>query len=252
MPEQQQQKPRPGEELVLEPKHSEVAAERQAASGAGTISPTIVVPPVVIAVVMSFLLALVYGITETPIAEAKKADKRDKLGEVMPAFENDPLDSEKPLTDAAAGRAGNVMLYTGESGGQISGYGITSAVGTGYSGYFSVVFGLDAEGNVTEVKILESMETPGLGSKAGEPDFTSQFTGQNLNSFNFSVTKDGGDVDAITGATITSRAVSDAIRQGLENFSPGEAAPAAEDSGDDAAEPGAEYRGGWQRPGGGS
>jgi len=218
MPEQEQHKPRPGEELALEPVKPVVGSAEAEPPGASAISPAIVIPPVAIAIVSSFLLALVYGVTKTPIAEAKKADKREKLGAVMPAFDNDPLETELPLTEAGAGTAGNVMLYTGESDGASSGYGITSAVGTGYSGYFSVVFGLDAEGKITEVRILESMETPGLGSKAGEPGFTSQFTGKSLENFEFAVTKDGGDVDAITGATITSRAVSDALRQGLENF----------------------------------
>ena len=62
------------------------------------------------------------------------------------------------------------------------------------------------------------METPGLGSKAGAPEWLSQLEGQRLDSFDFRVSKDGGEVDAITGATITSRAVCDSLRQGLEAF----------------------------------
>jgi electron transport complex protein RnfG len=152
---------------------------------------------------------------------------------VMPKFDNDPLDLEQPLSDEPTGKAGNIMLYTGTVPDGVSGYGVTSAVGTGYSGYFSVVFGLDIAGNITSVKILETLETPGLGSKASQPQFIDQFEGKRLDDFKFKVTKDGGDVDAITGATITSRAVCAALEQGLEAFKekgPGAEAQQSEDN----------------------
>ncbi len=214
MPEQDERQglPRPQEQ------QEESLKEAQADQGASSISPAIIVPPVLIAIVMSLILAVVYGVTKEPIAEAKKADKRDKLAQVMPQFDNDPLELEQSLSETPPGEAGNVMLYTGTVPGGTSGYGITSAVGTGYSGYFSVVFGLDIEGSITSVKILETMETPGLGSKVGEPAFIDQFEGKSLGEFEFMVTKDGGDVDAVTGATITSRAVCEAVKQGLAAF----------------------------------
>lgn len=223
MPEQDQKAPTPQKQQSLSAGgnmegHCVTASPLMEAGGAASISPTIIIPPVAIAVIMSLLLALVYGVTEEPIYEAKRADKRDKLSAVMPAFDNDPLELEQALTDIPYGKAGNVMLYTGTVEGAATGYGITSAVGTGYSGYFSVVFGLDSEGNVNKVKILETMETPGLGSKVGEPKFIDQFNGKSLDNFNFAVTKDGGEIDAVTGATITSRAVSDAVIQGLEEY----------------------------------
>lgn len=223
MPEQEEPRglPRPQE------KQEAALSEAQADRGAASISPAIIVPPVVIAIVMSLILAVVYGVTKEPIAEAKKADKRDKLAQVMPQFDNDPLELEQALSEAPPGEAGNVMLYTGTVPDGTSGYGITSAVGTGYSGYFSVVIGLDIDGTITSVKILETMETPGLGSKAGEPAFIDQFEGRSLGEFEFMVTKDGGDVDAVTGATITSRAVCEAVKQGLEAFEEHQPEPAA-------------------------
>lgn len=199
-------------------KQKEALTEAHGDMGAASINPAIIWPPVLIAVGMALILAVVYGITKVPIAEAKKADKRDKLAQVMPKFDNDPLTLEQPLSDVPAGKPGNVMLYTGKENDATSGYGETSAVGTGYSGYFSVVFGLDQSGTITSVKILETLETPGLGSKASQPQFIDQFEGKNLDNYKFKVTKDGGDVDAITGATITSRAVCAALQQGLEAF----------------------------------
>lgn len=184
--------------------------KKHAPSGAATISPAIVIPPVVIAAVMGLLLALVYGVTKEPIAEAKRLDKQQKLAQVMPQFANDPLELEQQLSD-------DVMLYIGTVEDGVSGYGLTSSVNTGYSGYFSVVFGLDIEGSIERVRILESFETPGLGSKAAASPFIDQFDGK-PRDFNFKVTKDGGDIDAITGATITSRAVCDAVSQGLAAF----------------------------------
>ena len=195
--------------------------EVTADAGSSSISPMIIIPPVMIAIVMSFLLAVVYGVTKGPIAEAKRKDERDKLTQVMPEFDevaNDPLDTKKSLSEEPEGKPGNIVLYTGIQGEEVSGYGMKSAVGTGYSGYFSVVFGVSPDGTVNKVKVLESMETPGLGSKAAEPDFISQLEGKKLDDFKFSVTKDGGDVDAVTGATITSRAVCEAVEQGLQQF----------------------------------
>lgn len=164
--------------------------------------------------VMSLLLGFVYAVTEEPIALAKLADKRAKLAEVMPAFANDPAGTVRALDEE-----GQVELHTGQdAAGAVTGYGITSEVTSGYSGAFSIVFGVTPEGVVRQVRLLESKETPGLGSKAGLPDWLAQFEGQALGTFDFRVTKDGGQVDAVTGATITSRAVCDALRQGLEAF----------------------------------
>ena len=179
--------------------------------GAAAINPGIILPPIIIAAFMALLLGLVYGVTKEPIAEAKRLDKQNKLKEVMPEFDNDVLAAETQLSES-------VTIYTGKQGGETSGYGVTSSVTSGYSGYFSCVLGINADGTVNKVRILESAETPGLGSKAGEPEWLAQFEGQQLGSFEFKVSKDGGDVDTITGATITSRAVTDCVRNGLDAY----------------------------------
>lgn len=220
MPEQEQQK------SVQPPEHQEISEAREqigealaASSGAAAISPLIMLPPVLIAAVMGLLLAMVYAVTEEPIAEAKRLDKQKKLTEVMPRFANDPLDLEEVLSDS-------VTLYIGTVEGGVNGFGLTSSVKTGYSGYFSVVFGLHTDGTVERVRVLESFETPGLGSKAAESPFIDQFDGKPSN-FNFKVVKDGGEIDAVTGATITSRAVCDALTQGITAFEQAGAAEAA-------------------------
>jgi len=84
----------------------------------------------------------------------------------------------------------------------------------GYGGAIDMVVGIDIKGRVLGVKILSMKETPGLGSKASEYGFLKQFTGKT--SFAKLIAKK--DVDAITGATITSQAVSDGVREALTKF----------------------------------
>jgi electron transport complex protein RnfG len=195
----------------LSPAREQIGQAIAEGGGAQTINPMIIIPPVLITAVMSLLLAVVYDVTKEPIAEAKRLDKQQKLSAVMPTFANDPLELEQVLSDS-------VTLYTGTVEGGVNGYGITSSVKTGYSGYFSIVFGMQPDGTIERVRILESFETPGLGSKAGESPFIDQFDGKHHDSFDFRVVKDGGEIDAVTGATITSRAVCDALTAGLDAF----------------------------------
>jgi electron transport complex protein RnfG len=212
VPEQEKTRSKQESEVQeLSPAREQIGQAIAEGGGAQAINPMIIIPPVLITAVMALLLAMVYGVTKEPIAEAKRLDKQQKLAAVMPTFANDPLELEQVLSDS-------VTLYTGTVEGGVNGYGITSSVKTGYSGYFSIVFGMAPDGTIERVRILESFETPGLGSKAGESPFIDQFDGKQGDSFDFRVVKDGGQIDAITGATITSRAVCDALTAGLDAF----------------------------------
>ena len=98
---------------------------------------------------------------------------------------------------------------------------IFTAEGKGYSSTIAIMVGVDVNGAITGVKILSQQETPGLGARIEEirhgekyPWFTRQFKGKTASDA-IIVTKDGGDIDAITGATISSRAVSSAVKRGL-------------------------------------
>ena len=73
-------------------------------------------------------------------------------------------------------------------------------------------------GDVFQGAVCQDAETPGLGSKMTEPTFKDQFNGKKADSFNIKVKKDGGDVDAITAATISSRAFCDAVNRALLTF----------------------------------
>ena len=74
------------------------------------------------------------------------------------------------------------------------------------------------DGVIDSTVVTQQKETPGLGTKMADPKFNGQFAGQNPATFNLYVTKDGGQVDAITASTISSRAVCEALRRAYETF----------------------------------
>lgn len=88
------------------------------------------------------------------------------------------------------------------------------AIGKGYGGEISILVGVDSDFNVKQVIILSHTETPGLGARITEESFTSQFKG--LSVGDIALKKEGGKIDAITGATISSRAVVEAIRNTMK------------------------------------
>ena len=183
--------------------------------GPSSIKSVLILPVILITCAAGAALALVDSVTAGPIAASKKAEKAEALAAVMPAFANDP--TTRRLDREASGLP--LVFYAGlDDGGNVTGWGVESATETGYSGYLSVVFGIDNAGKVQSVKVLEQRETPGLGTKAAEPDFLDQYQGQAMNSFDFRVEKDGGKVEAISGATISSRAVSVCVEQGLQEY----------------------------------
>ncbi len=88
------------------------------------------------------------------------------------------------------------------------------AVGKGYGGEINTFVGIDKDFTIKQITVISNSETPGLGAKITESFFTDQFKG--LRSSDVKLNKDGGKIDAITGATISSRAVTDSVRQELD------------------------------------
>ncbi len=152
-------------------------------------------------------------ITEKPIAEAKKAATVTALNEVLPAF--DATTSEKLTIDEMP-----IVVYVATKDGQVSGYAVQTMTKQGFSGRVRLMVGFTPAGEVYNVNVLEQSETPGLGTKmadAGNP-LLAAVKGQKLENKKLvggrlAVTKDGGDVDALTAATISSRAYLDAINR---------------------------------------
>ncbi len=148
----------------------------------------------------------VYKITEAPIAAAVEANKTAALAGVLPAFDA-TTPAELTLDEIP------VTVYTATQGGNVVGYAVETATRQGFSGEFRLMVGFSPDGKVLAVEVLQHAETPGLGDKMGNegnPLFAS-FKGRNPGEMNLAVKKDGGDVDALTAATITSRAYVDAV-----------------------------------------
>jgi electron transport complex protein RnfG len=80
------------------------------------------------------------------------------------------------------------------------------------------MLGLDPNGMIYGVEIVRHGETPGLGAKIATPQFRDQFKGRSLSNTEFKLKKDGGDLDQVTGATISPRAIVKAVREGMEFF----------------------------------
>lgn len=160
----------------------------------------------VISLIASAGVGYVYKVTEEPIAAAAEANTKAALAEVLPAFdETTPV--ELVLDEIP------VRVHTATQDGQTVGYAVETATKSGFSGEIRLMVGFDASGKVLGVKVLQHAETPGLGSKMGDEGnvLFASFEGKNPGGMNLKVKKDGGEVDALTAATITSRAYVDAV-----------------------------------------
>lgn len=160
----------------------------------------------------SAVLGGAYVLTKEPI-EAAAAAKTDKaLQQVLPAFDKA---SERQYVQALGK---DFPYYEAFNGGSPAGYAIESTV-VGFGGNLSLMVGITPEGVVHNTSVLSHSETPGLGAKcATDPKFMSQWQGFDPSVKKLSVTQDGGDVDAITASTITSRAYTLAVENALGAF----------------------------------
>ncbi len=164
-----------------------------------------------VCLVASALLAAVYAITKEPIEVAEHNKTISAIAQVVPEFEGEPVSD----TIEVSGR--KYPYYVVSKGGQPVGYAInTSSVG--YGGPLSLMVGMTADRVIYNTTVLSQSETPGLGAKCVEPGFADQFRNWNPEEKTLAVTKDGGDVDAITASTITSRAYSKAVETAVTVF----------------------------------
>ena len=169
-----------------------------------------------ITAVTSAAVGLVYSVTEQPIAAAKAQKKVAALAQVLPEFDNAPVDEMQ----AVAMDGDTVRVYTARRGGEIVGYAVESFTNSGFSGLIRLMAGFDPQGNIVGISVLEQAETPGLGAKIADevnPVKTS-FIGRNPAELKMSVKKDGGDIDAITASTISSRAYVQAVNRAYGAF----------------------------------
>lgn len=154
-----------------------------------------------VCLVCSAILGCVYAVTSDPIKEAEQAKTTASIARVLPSFEGQPS-LESVNVD------GVDYTYYRAPG---AGYAVISSV-VGFGGPLTLMVGIGEDGVVYNSVVLSHSETPGLGAKCtSDEGFIDQFKGWNPAEKQLSVRKDGGDVDAITASTITSRAYAKAV-----------------------------------------
>lgn len=163
-----------------------------------------------VALVASSLLAIVYSVTKEPIELAKAKKLNEAIQLVSPAFNNDPAEEKYMLSIEGND---SLVCYPIREDGALKATAIRTYSDEGFSGRFYIMVGFDVNGKIISTRVLEHAETPGLGDKMEKKKSTwsDQFSDKDPSTFKLSVTKDGGDVDGITAATISSRAFCDAI-----------------------------------------
>lgn len=152
-----------------------------------------------VTLVMSGLLGVVNYVTKGPIAEFKQESMNASMREVLPAESYEPVsyDGGDSLVSGAWAADGGYVIEVTPSG---------------FGGVIDMMVGVDSSGSVSGVSIVSMSETSGLGNNASKPEFRAQYVGRDDN---MAVTKDGGDIDALTGATVTSRAVTLGVNTAL-------------------------------------
>ena len=172
-----------------------------------------------ITVIAGVLLGAVYEVTKTPIAQSQETAKKEAWQAVFSDVKLDDFKAEdvdqkaakQAISDLGVNATIDEVCTVGDTG-----YVITTTDKDGYGGDIQVSVGIQSDGTVTGVSFLSLSETAGLGMNAKEPYFYEQYVGKNPTKF--AVSKDGGDseqIDALSGATITSRAVTGAVNAAL-------------------------------------
>lgn len=172
--------------------------------------PNMVLSLAAILFVFAVILALTHAFTKDIILRNHAAKVTASVRKVLPAFDNDPVAEKYHVASAR----GELTFYPGRTGGKLSGIAVETLTEKGYSGLIRMIVGFYPDGRIYRIEILEHMETPGLGNKIenGVSSFPEQFREKNPASFRLKTRKDGGDIDAITAATISSRAYADALQ----------------------------------------
>ena len=187
------------------------------------------------------LLAKMNDMTEAPIADAKALKLEEAIKDVVPEFDNNPVaESYKVATD----RGDSLLVYPARKGDKIVGFAVNSYSDNGFSGNIQVMVGFDTENTVVNYAVLSHAETPGLGSQmvdwfkpqvqefslieklfgfeVKKEEAKSSIIGKNPEKTQLVVSKDGGDIDAISASTITSRAFLEAVNKAYAAYTQSE------------------------------
>ena len=177
-----------------------------------------------ITVVSGLLLGIVYDVTKEPIAQAQENTKHEAYRAVLSdasSFETVDFDSDSAVSlltenGYTSDEITEVAEGTDDSG-ETVGYVISVRSSEAYDGTLELSVGIATDGTVKGVEMLDISETAGLGMKADEAEFKDQFKDKNVEKFTYTKTGEDGDgtIDAISGATITTNAVTNAVDSAL-------------------------------------
>ena len=165
----------------------------------------------VITIVSGGVLGFIYGLTKPAIDKVEENKNIKAINEVL-------------KTDVAIATTESIVIedltynlaYDAE--GNFIGAAVKTYSKNGFGGKIELMVGMLADGVINKVSVLSQAETPGLGANMVNDKSKGQFDGKDPKNFKLMVKKDGGDVDAITAATISSRAVSEAIKRAADGF----------------------------------
>jgi electron transport complex protein RnfG len=169
--------------------------------------------------IAAMVLGFVYDLTKEAIEVAKLKAQAEAITKVLPKYET----LGQSVKVAADTEGDSLEIFPAFNGQELVGMAVKTYTKKGFSGFISIMAGIDKDGNFSGYEVLEHAETPGLGSKMGvwfnNTDKPEQnIIGKNPDSIKFEVKKDGGDVDAITASTITSRAFLDAMKRAYNAY----------------------------------
>lgn len=173
---------------------------------------------------MMAVLSIICGLAGTSLAALRQATdpiieeqvltfvQAPAIESVLQEHDNDPIRDRKEFDLDGT----NIMVFPAMRNGHLSGVAFETS-GKGYGGNIGVMVGFDLEGNtLSGIGITTMKETPGVGSRAAEHGFTTQFRGHALDSVHLK--KNGGDIDAVAGATISSTGTTTAVRKAVDIF----------------------------------
>lgn len=166
----------------------------------------------------SACLGYVYQMTKAPIELSVLNKKLAAIKQVVPEFNNDPNEEMYKLP---TGEGDSLEIYPARKDSVLVGYAVNTNTKKGFAGNINLMAGFKPDGTIVNITVLDQKETPGLGTKMTESRFKDQFNEKNPSQFSLKVKKDGGPVDAITAATISSRAFCDAMQRAYNTLQKG-------------------------------
>ena len=162
----------------------------------------------------SLALAVVNSLTCDRIKQVAAKKKMRAIAEVLPDTGSAP--ETVVIADPATGTSNT--FYVVRKGDAFASAALETSSPNGYGGDIRLMVGINMRREVQAIAILDQKETPGLGAKIATADFKAIYAGLPIDTTHWKVKKDGGDLDAITAATISSRAVAEAVASAIARF----------------------------------